>query len=160
MGAGLVVGSRKFLVGISVLAISGVLAWALVVSGSERRIVGTVRSYGVGPLRADLLDLARAPDGITKSDSWPESVRALRPLSVQPHRGGVLLVVRESARMQHGLLIMLDAEGDPGAGGSGVGYEALGEGMFWCWQKKRAVFAEDGYMRLRNVGGESSTVYR
>jgi hypothetical protein len=69
--------------------------------------------------------------------AWPESIKRFQPLSVQAHVSGALIVISRVDREQHGLLVMLDPKGDPGAGGSGAGYDSLGDGLFWCWEKIR-----------------------
>ena len=61
-------------------------------------------------------------------------------MSVQLHMTGVLVVLSRADREQHGLLVMLDPKDDPGAGGSGAGYDSLGEGLFWCWEKIRTPY--------------------
>jgi hypothetical protein len=53
---------------------------------------------------------------------------------------GVLIVLGKAFREQRGLLVMLDPNEDPGAGGSGVGYERLGEGLYWCNETIRTPF--------------------
>ena len=61
-------------------------------------------------------------------------------MSVRLHMTGVLVVRSRADREQHGLLVMLDPKDDPGAGGSGVSYDSLGEGLFWCAEKIRAPY--------------------
>jgi hypothetical protein len=50
---------------------------------------------------------------------------------------GVLIVASRVGREQEGLLVMLNAKDDPGAGGSGASYDSLGDGLFWCVEKIR-----------------------
>ena len=61
-------------------------------------------------------------------------------MSVQLHMTGVLVVLSRAERLQHGLLVMLDPKDDPGGGGSGVSYDSLGDGLFWCSEKIRTPF--------------------
>jgi hypothetical protein len=58
-------------------------------------------------------------------------------MAVQHHGDGILLVLSKFMRKQEGFLIMLDPNADPGIGGSGVSYQSLGDGFFWCFEKIR-----------------------
>ena len=123
---------------------SGLLAFVAVGCASSRsRAVSIAYDVGVSKLRADLQTLVASPDGQQHEipqTAWPESVRRFQPLSVQRHMTGVLVVLSRADREQHGLLVMLDPKDDPGAGGSGVGYDNLGDGLFWCWEKIRTPY--------------------
>jgi hypothetical protein len=108
--------------------------------GSHSRAISLAHDIGVSKLRADLQALVASPAGrqheIPKSE-WPESLRRFQPLAVERHMTGVLVVLNRADREQEGLLVMLDPKDDPGAGGSGASYDALGDGLFWCWEKIR-----------------------
>lgn len=104
--------------------------------------VVVAREVGVSKLREDLKALAASPAGqqyeIAQS-AWPDSVRRFRPMAVHPHGEGVFIVLSPAGREreQEGLLVMLDPQNDPGGGGSGVRYESLGNGLYWCLEKVR-----------------------
>lgn len=104
--------------------------------------VGVAREVGISKLRADLKTLAVSPAGqqydIAQS-AWSDSVRRFRPMAVHLHGEGVFIVLSPAGREreQEGLLVMLDPQNDPGGGGSGVRYENLGNGLYWCWEKVR-----------------------
>jgi len=51
--------------------------------------------------------------------------------------GGFLIVTSRVGREQEGLLIMLDSDDNPGSGGSGVSYDKIRDGVFWCVEKIR-----------------------
>jgi hypothetical protein len=108
---------------------------------SRSRAVDVAHEVGVSKLRADLQAVVALPAGqqheIPKT-AWPSSVQRFKPLAVERHMGGIVIVLSRGGREQEGLLVMLDAKDDPGAGGSGAGYDALGDGLFWCWEKLRA----------------------
>ena len=109
-------------------------------SSSRSRAISVAHEIGVSKLRADLQALAASPAGQQHEipqTAWPESVRRFQPLSVQRHMNGVLMVFSRAEREQQGMLVMLDASEDPGSGGSGVSYDSLGEGLFWCVEKIR-----------------------
>jgi hypothetical protein len=105
--------------------------------------LGTAHEIGVSKLRQDLQGLAKSPAGqqhdIPQS-AWPDSVRRFHPQAVQLHMNGILIVLGKAAKEQRGLLVMLEPNEDPGAGGSGVDYESLGEGLYWCNETIRAAF--------------------
>ena len=120
------------------------LAFVAVGCGSSRsRAVRIAHEIGVSKLRTDLQTLVASPSGkqheIAQA-AWPESIRRFEPLSVQLHMTGVLVVFSRADREQHGLLVMLDPKDHPGAGGSGVSYDSLGEGLFWCSEKIRTPY--------------------
>jgi len=121
------------------------LAFAAAGCGDGRsRAVSIARDVGLPKLRADLYTLVTSPTGHQHEipqTVWPESVRRFRPLSVQLHAPGVLLVLHRAYPEQRGLLVLLDADDDPGAGGSGTGYEGLGDGLFWCREQVRSLCA-------------------
>ena len=107
---------------------------------SRSRAVDVAHEVGVPKLRADLQTVVASPAGqkheIPKT-AWPSSVQRFKPLAVERHMSGVLIVLSRGGRKQEGLLVMLHAKDDPGAGGSGAGYDGLGDGLFWCWEKLR-----------------------
>jgi hypothetical protein len=45
--------------------------------------------------------------------------------------------LRADVRGLVGLLILPDAKSEAGPGGSGVSYERVGDGLFWCTEKLR-----------------------
>ena len=103
----------------------------------------TAQEIGVPRLRHDLQALVASPAGQQHDipqPAWPESVSKFRPLAVQLHMNGVLIVLGKALKEQQGLLVMLNPNEDPGAGGSGVDYESLGEGLYWCRETIRAAF--------------------
>ena len=123
------------------LLVAALLAFVAVGCGSSRsHAISIAHEICVSKLRADLQALAASPAGqqheIPKT-AWPESVRRFQPLSVQRHMNGMLIVFSHAEREQQGMLVMLDATEDPGSGGSGVSYDNLCEGLFWCVEKIR-----------------------
>lgn len=128
---------------LTVCWLAALLAVSVGCSSSRSRAISIARDIGVAKLRADLQALAASPAGqqheIPQS-AWPESVRRFQPLSVQRHMNGVLMVFSRAEREQEGMLVMLDASEDPGSGGSGVSYDSLGEGLFWCVEKIRTPY--------------------
>src|SRR5262245_8945598 len=112
--------------------------------GSRSRTMNIAREIGINELRLDLTLLVSAEGSqqeIPQAD-WSEYVRRFRPLAVQRHMGGVLIVISRVGRQQEGLLVMLDSKDNPGSGGSGVSYDRIrSDGVFWCVEKIR-----DGYI--------------
>lgn len=112
------------------------LLLALVVvgcGGARSHAIKITRDIGALKLRADLQTLVDSPAGNQHEipqAAWPESVRRFQPLAVQLHMTGVLIVLSRAGREQEGLLVMLNPRDDPDAGGSGAGYEVLGDGLF------------------------------
>ena len=114
-----------------------------VACGPRANAVRIAHEVGVSKLRDDLVALVASPEGQRHEISqnvWPESVRKLQPLAVQHHMSGVLIVLNQSRRQQAGLLVMLDSKDEPGPGGSGVDYDTLGDGLFWCSEKIRTPY--------------------
>lgn len=108
--------------------------------GSRSRAVNLAHEVGISKLRSDLQAVVASPAGQNHQipqTAWPQSVQRFRPLAVERHMRGVLIVLSKGGREQRGLLVMLDPKEDPGAGGSGVGYDSLGDGLYWCWEKYR-----------------------
>lgn len=120
------------------------VAFVAVGCGSSRsRAVSIAYEVGVPKLRADLQALVASPAGQQHEipqTAWPDSVRRFQPMSVQLHMTGVLIVVSHADREKEGLLVMLDAKDDPGGGGSGVSYDSVGDGLFWCVEKIRTPY--------------------
>lgn len=107
----------------------------------QSRAASIAREVGVTKLRADLQALTVSPSGQQHDippTAWPASVQRFQPLAVQLHMDGVLIVASRAGRDQEGLLVMLNPKEDPGPGGSGVDYDSLGDGLFWCVEKIRA----------------------
>src|ERR1043165_8342704 len=105
--------------------------------------LGTAHEVGVSKLRQDLQRLAKSQAGQQHNipqSAWPDSVLRFHPQAVQLHMNGILIVLGRAAKQQRGLLVMLEPNEDPGTGGSGVGYESLGEGLYWCNETIRAPF--------------------
>ncbi|HAV63828.1 MAG TPA: hypothetical protein DCY13_15865 [Verrucomicrobiales bacterium] len=120
--------------------------------GPRSNAVDLVQDIGVSEIRADLQTLVASPAGRQHEippTAWPESIRRLQPVSVHLHMTGVLMVFSRTEREQHGLLFMLNSADDPGAGGSGVVYENLGDGLFWCTEKLRSAYLPPGQRRNR-----------
>ena len=117
---------------------------ALTASGCGTGALRTAKEIGVPKLRADIQALVTASAGQKGSEipeaAWPESVRRFKPLAVQRHMDGVLIVTTRVGRHQEGLLVMLDEKEDPGSGGSGVDYDSLEDGLFWCSEKIRDAY--------------------
>jgi hypothetical protein len=114
---------------------------------SRSRAVDVARKVGVPTLRGDLQVVVASPAGHQHQipqTAWPESVQRFRPLAVELHMKGVLIVLTRSGRVQEGLLVMLDPKDDPGAGGSGAGYDSVGDGLYWCWEKIRTPYISQG----------------
>jgi hypothetical protein len=108
---------------------------------SRSRATSIAHEVSINALRADLILLTTGTaggkqHGIPETE-WPSSVQRFRPLAVQRHMGGVLIVTTRVDRKQEGLLVMLDPDADPGSGGSGVTYDNVGHGLFWCVEKIR-----------------------
>ncbi|MBA4146862.1 MAG: hypothetical protein H0X66_02020 [Verrucomicrobia bacterium] len=103
-------------------------------------VLSKAREAGIPSLRKDLEKLATSNESASHDipqASWPASVRRMKPIAVEHHNEGLLLVYKKSERNQEGLLVMLDVNKDPGSGGSGVSYESLRDGLFWCREKIR-----------------------
>jgi len=100
------------------------------------------REIGIPKLRADLKVAveAAAEQHSISSTAWPESIRRFNPIGLEHHMNGIVIVLKRSGKEQEGLLVLFDPKGAPGAGGSGASYEALGEGLFWCFEKFRTPF--------------------
>src|SRR5262245_2105984 len=83
--------------------------------GYRSRTMKLAREIGINELRLDLTLLVSAEGAQQEipEASWSEYVRRFRPLAVQRHMGGVLIVVSRVGRQQEGLLVMLDSKGDP-----------------------------------------------
>ena len=111
--------------------------------GSARsRAIATAREIGINELRNDLI-LTVSVEGKQREipqTAWPDSVRRFHPLAIQRHMGGVLIVTSRVGREQEGLLVMLDSKDNPGSGGSGVNYDRIRDGVFWCVEKVRDAY--------------------
>lgn len=121
-----------------------VLLLSLLAFGCSRspqsRAASIAREIGVTKLRTDLQALTASPAGQQHDipqTAWPASVQRFQPLAVQLHMEGVLIVASRAGREQEGLFVMLNPKDDPGGGGSGVSYDSLGDGLFWCVEKIR-----------------------
>jgi len=79
---------------VCMLALSAV---AVGCGGSRSRAVDVARKVGVSKLRADLQTVVASPSGQEHQvprRAWPESVKRFRPLAVELHMKGVLIVLK------------------------------------------------------------------
>jgi hypothetical protein len=108
--------------------------------GDRSNALSTAHAVGLPQLRTELQALAASLAGQKSAippSAWPKSVQRFKPVAVQLHLSGVLIVLGQSGRVQQSLLVVSDPKDDPGDGGSGVSYERLGDGLYWCVEQIR-----------------------